>query len=144
MEINHQKYLKNKANELNNLLKKYHPSFIAIEKCKKDLLSVDTNNLPKIKQILLTLTGHYMSLVSITKKLQALKRNKENAYFYAKKIEIENEGKKFTSAPIEREATLFVAEERRVRNIFEGYLEACLEGIRTCRAFLNTKDEFSQ
>ena len=135
------KYLKDNTKSLLNLVKKYKGVFDKIEEYRKKLLVVDTNNLPEIKKILLTLTGYYMSLCNVVKKLQTLKRNKESAYFHQRKIEIENEGKKFTSAPIEKEASLYVAEERRVRNIFEGYLDACLEGMRTCRSFLNSKDE---
>lgn len=80
------------------------------------------------------LTGIFMELKSIYMIAMSIKENREDAYYMAKKIEVENRGEKFVSASAEREASSSVANERRVRNIIQGKLEACIQGITTIQS----------
>jgi hypothetical protein len=80
------------------------------------------------------LTGIFMVLNPIFLVADTIKKNREEAFYMARKIDIENRGDKFVSAPIDKEASSFVANERRVRNIIQGMLEACSQGISTCQS----------
>ena len=89
------------------------------------------------------LAGIKMFLNDIYSEAITWKKNKEQAKYMEIKIAIENKppiedekGKKtkekFTSAPAEIEASVSVASWRRVRNILEGKINSCWDGIRTC------------
>lgn len=80
------------------------------------------------------LTGIYMELNPIFSIASTIKQNREDKYFMSRKIEIENKGDKFVSAPIDKEASGFVANERRIRNIVEGKVLACSQGISTIQS----------
>lgn len=133
------KYNKDNSAALEKVLKKLTPTFKKVDSYKAQFVKVDSNHISTIKEYLTTLTGLYMELADIHSKLCHLKRNKELAYYYSRKVEIEGEGNKFVSAPIEKEASLAVADERRVRDIIKGKLDSCIEGIRTCRTIINEK-----
>ena len=80
------------------------------------------------------LTGIYMELHPIFTIAETIKKNREEGAYMAKKIEIENKGEKFVSASADKEASNSVANERRVRNIIEGKVSACSQGISTCQS----------
>jgi hypothetical protein len=82
------------------------------------------------------LTGIYMDLKAIYMISITMKENRELQHYMSRKIEIENKGEKFTSAPIEKEASNIVANERRVRNIVEGFLSSCEKSISTIQSKL--------
>ena len=42
------------------------------------------------------------------------------------------------SAPVEREASDYVSNYRRVRNILQGYLDVCDKAISTCQSLLKS------
>ena len=65
------------------------------------------------------LTGIYMDLKTVYMISITMKENRELQHYMSRKIEIENKGKKFVSAPIEKESSNNVAMERRIRNILE-------------------------
>ncbi len=130
------KYLKDNTVALETILKKFEPIFKKVDTLKKATIRLDSSNIVATKDTLTKLTGYYMEIVDILRKIEALKKNKSEAYYCSKRIEITNAGDKFVSAPIEKESSLYVADERRVRNILQGKLDACLEGIRTCRTII--------
>lgn len=78
------------------------------------------------------LSGCYMYLTPIAGVLDAIKTNRQEAYFVQKKLKI-NKDEKFNASAIRPEASQFVSEERLVRNIFQGYLDSCKQAIQTCR-----------
>jgi uncharacterized protein YdcH (DUF465 family) len=131
-----QNYLKDNSATLTKLLTKFDPIFKKIDTIKKSMVKLDQANVSGIKDILTQLTGYYMEVVDIHKKVESLVKNKRCAYYYTRKVEIEAAGDKFSSAPTERESDLYVADERRVRDILAGKVDACIEGIRTCRTLL--------
>ena len=133
------KYNKDNTIALGKVITKLGVTFKLIETYKVQFVKVDPNHVKTIKDYLTKLTGAYMELVDIHTKLCHLKRNKELAYYYSRKLEIEGEGNKFVSAPTEKEAALAVADERRTRDIVKGKLDACIEAIRTCRTIINEK-----
>lgn len=134
-----EKYNKDNSASLEKVIIKLTPTFKQIDRFKIQFLKVDSNHTATIKGYLTPLTGYYMELADIHAKICHLKRNKELAFFYSRKASIEAEGTKFVSAPIEKEASLAVADERRTRDIIKGKLDSCIEGIRTCRTLINEK-----
>ncbi|KKN82761.1 hypothetical protein LCGC14_0305850 [marine sediment metagenome] len=132
-----EKYLKDNTATLEKILKRFKPIFEQVDKLKKATTKLDAANTTAVKDTLTKLTGYYMEIVDILRKIEALKKNKETAYYHTKKVEIENSDTKFVSAPVDKEASLYVADERRVRSILQGKLDACLEGMRTCRTFVH-------
>lgn len=134
-----EKYLTDNSKKLENIAKKFTATFKAVDGIKQAFVQLDASNTAQVKDLLTKLTGYFMELDDVLKKIEALKKNKAMAYYYSKKIEAQTNGEKFISAPIEKESELYVADERRIRNIFEGKVSACIEGIRTCRTILNQK-----
>lgn len=82
------------------------------------------------------LTGIYMDLKTIYMISITMKENRELQHYISRKIEIENKGEKFVSAPIEKESSNIVANERRIRNILEGKIDACSSAISTAQSKL--------
>lgn len=80
------------------------------------------------------LTGIYMDLKTVYMISITMKENRELQHYMSRKIEIENKGEKFVSAPIEKESSNTVAMERRIRNILEGKIDACTSAISTCQS----------
>lgn len=136
MKVLVEKYLKDNSQSLEKVLKKFVPVFKQIDLLKKATAKLDSSNITAVKDALTKLTGYYMEIVDILRKLEALKKNKRSAYYYNKKAEIEGDDKKFVSSPVEKESDLYVAEERRVIAAFQGKADSTLEGIRTCRALV--------
>ncbi len=130
------KYIKDNVKTLEVLLKKFEPIFGHIDTIKKLIVKLDHNNVTAAKDILTKLTGYYMEVVDMHIKLESLVKNKSAAYYFTRKAEIEAEGGKFQDGATKEEARLFVADERRVRDIFSGKATASIEGVRTCRALI--------
>lgn len=82
------------------------------------------------------LIGIYMDLDTVYMISITMKKNRESQHYMSRKIEIENKGEKFVSAPIEKEASNNVANERRIRNILEGKINACSSSISTIQSKL--------
>ena len=117
-----------------------------LDECKEDLEKIDylaglmkdsiTDNPVEAKKALNELTGVYMSLKIVLAIAETQKKNREQKYYVNMKIETQNSGKKFVSASTEKEASSYVAEYRRVRNIVQGYVESALKGISTLQSIL--------
>jgi hypothetical protein len=82
------------------------------------------------------LTGAYISLEPLYTMAEAKKLNAELGTYVTLKRELENKGEKVVAASLEKEASLIVADFRRIRAILEGYVEACSKAIGTCQAQL--------
>ena len=82
------------------------------------------------------LTGIYMDLKTIHMISITMKENRELQHYISRKIEIENKGEKFISSPMEKEASNSVANERRVKNILEGFLNSCERSLSSLQSKL--------
>ena len=63
-------------------------------------------------------------------------RNRDVRYWNELKIKAEAEGEKFTDSKAKQEASLHVAEYRRIRNIVLAYESACSRRITTLQSIL--------
>lgn len=121
---------------LNQLLVDYKDVFDMIDDYGQQLIQGVLSTPIDYKTCLDKLTGAFVSLEPLYAMAVAYKKNEELKAYVDMKRETENEGKKVVAVNIEREASLSVATPRRVRNILEGYVEACAKGIGTCQTQL--------
>lgn len=138
------KYLKDDSAALAKILKQLEVTFKEVEATRRILPQVSINNLDKVKQIQLETLSHYGILEEWHVRVDSLKKNKQAAYFQSLRNAAEAKNEKFTAATAEQEASLYVAEERRVRDLIAGKLNFALETIKTCRNLLNEKQYPSQ
>jgi len=96
-------------------------------------------NAEKIKEIMKQLSGCYSNVRTVFAIAKAMKKNIEARKYNSLKAEISNAGEKFVSAAVDREASAYVAEYRRVRDILEGYKESIEKDISVLQSIL--KDE---
>jgi F0F1-type ATP synthase delta subunit len=66
----------------------------------------------------------------------AYKENEEIKAYVSMKRELEAKGEKVVAASLEKEASASIEIQRRVRNVLEGYVEACAKAIGTCQTQL--------
>lgn len=103
---------------------------------KKDVVS---DNPKEARTAISKLTGIYMELKPVLALAETEKKNREIRYYDTKRMDMENEGKKFVSAPAEKEASVHVASYRRVRNIIQGYLDACDKAISSLQTIIKAQ-----
>lgn len=127
---------------LEKLLKDYSEIFEMIDDFGQQLIAGIPNTPDDYKEILDKLTGAYISLEPLYTQAEAKKLNEELQAYVDKKRELEEKGDKIVSATLDREASLAVADYRRIRAVLEGYVEACGKGISTCQTQLR-RIEFS-
>lgn len=82
------------------------------------------------------LTGVYMNLKPVLEVADSEKSNREIRNYCSLKMQVENSGAKFVDASGAKEASASVAEYRRIRNILEGYVEACDRAISSLQSIL--------
>ena len=138
------KFKKDDSAVLSKILKELEMTFKAVEATRKILPKLDINNLDKVKQIQLETLSYYGQLREWFLRIDSLKKNKEDCYYQYLRNLAESKNDKFVSAVAEKEASVFVSEERRVRDLIEGKLDFALETIKTCRNLLNEKQYPSQ
>jgi len=123
---------------LQPLLEKYQTVFDQIqEHCemfKEGVYSTPS----ELRKVLLNLTGLYGSINIVFKSLEAEKLNEEVREYTQIKIDTEKTDKKFVSAAAEKEASHRVAELRRARNLFEGYVQVCQTSMMNCQSVLKS------
>jgi ribosome-binding ATPase YchF (GTP1/OBG family) len=139
-----EKFKKDDSAALAKILKELEPTFKEVEAARRILPKLDINNLDKAKTIQMQLLAHYGVLKEWYDRIEALKVNKEVAYKQYLKNKAEEKNEKFVSAAAESEASLYVAEERKVRNQISGKLEFVLESIKGCRSLINSQQYPSQ
>jgi len=118
------------------LLQLYIPQFDIVDKYAALLQKGDVDNKGSCIKALNELTGVYMDVKKIVEIVEALKTNVELAFYVEKKRELEAKDSKFVSAAVEREASLSIAEYRRIEHIFEAYLSSTLQGIQSIQSIL--------
>lgn len=121
-----------------------------LEECKADFELVDyyansvlktklANNPDEAKGALLVLAGVFSNLSTVLSIAITEKNNRETRAYDTLRIEIENAGGKFTSASVEKQASLTVASYRRIRNIIEGYMNGCEKMIVSLQSTLKNE-----
>ncbi len=100
-----------------------------------------TNNPEEAKKSLNELTGIFMSLKPILIMAATEKKNREIRFYDKLRIDTENEDKKFVSSVADKQAGTAVASYRRVRNIIQGYTDACEKAISTLQSILRFLSE---
>jgi len=118
----------------------------ALLKCKEDFDRVDyyagvlksaiTENAEEAKKSLNELTGIYISLKTALAVAESEKKNREIRKYDQLRIKTEEDGKKFVSISAENEASLYVANYRRIRNYIQAYTDACEKAISTLQSIL--------
>lgn len=134
-----QQFMKEDDKALAKVAKIVDSSCKAVAKAKNLLLKFNVNNIAKAKEIEKDVSAHYLTLEEWYQKVNSLKKNKEFAYFINAKNQAEQEGIKFVSTPIEKEAGLYVAPERKLRDKILGSLKGALEVLKTCRNIINSQ-----
>ena len=128
---------------LGNLLKLLQEKFTRIDFYQNQLELHAMGAVEQYCEAKEELAGIKMFLNPIYSEAITWKSNKEKKRYMQLKIGIENKpaiqdekGKltkeKFSSAPTEVEASEYVANYRRVRNVIEGYINSCWDGIKSC------------
>jgi hypothetical protein len=121
-----------------------------LEECKADFELVDyyansvlktklANNPDEAKGALLVLAGVFSNLSTILSIAITEKNNRETREYDRLRIEAENADKKYTSAGLEKSASLTVGSYRRIRNIIEGYMNGCEKMIVSLQSTLKNE-----
>jgi len=129
-----------KKETLEEVLKVCKLHFAKIDHYTKKL-RLEPDKIGQLENIMVRLAGEQGFLEPILGLAITYKKNQELHYYVERKITIENEGKKFSSAPNERESSEHVAEYRRVRNILQAYVDVCKAGISAIQTRLKTVRE---
>jgi hypothetical protein len=138
--------------EIENLFKEESTLDKVLELCNIDFEKVDyyantvlksnlTDNPEEAKKALNELTGVYLSLKPIVAIAETEKSNREIREYDRLRIEIENANGKFTSASVEKQASAYVGNYRRVRNIVQAYLDGAEKAISTLQSLLKYMGE---
>lgn len=138
--------------EIENLFQKEETLSKVLEFCKQDFDKIDyyantvlksnlAENPEEAKKALNELTGVFMTLKPVISIAETEKKNREIREYDRLRIKIENAGDKFTSASVEKQASAYVADYRRVRNIVQGYLDACEKALSSLQSLLKYMGE---
>lgn len=121
---------------LEQLLNDYKEIFEMIDDFGQQLIQGILSNPEDYGVCLDKLTGAYISLEPLYTMAIAYKENEELKAYVTMKREAETKGEKVVAANLEREASVSVEVQRRIRNILEGYVESCSKGIGSCQTQL--------
>jgi hypothetical protein len=119
-----------------SLLVKYEELFNMIEDLGQQLKEGILVTTDQYREALNQFTGIYIALEPLYSTSIAYKENAELKFYVERKREIEAKGEKVVATSLEKEASYSVEELRRIRNICEGYVNACEKGIMTCQTQL--------
>lgn len=98
------------------------------------------SNPAELEGLIRELNGINAYLTPILGVATSAKTENEDRFYNARKIEIENAGEKFTSAAVDREASLAVANYRRVRNSVEAYVSVLNTLIMSAQSLLKNSE----
>jgi len=139
-----QQFKKDDSKALAKVEKIVESSCKAISTAKKLMLKLNVNNVSQIKELEKDMTAHFLILEEWYQKVNSLKKNKEYAYYQALKNAAEENNEKFVSAPSEKEAALYVAAERKLRDKILGSKNGAVEAMKTCRNLINNQELSTQ
>jgi hypothetical protein len=121
---------------LEKLLADYKDTFDMIDDEGQQLIGGIKSSPDDYALCLDKLTGAYISLEPLYTMAVAYKENEEIKAYVSMKRDLEAKAEKVVAASLDKEASASVEIQRRVRNILEGYVEACAKGIGTCQTQL--------
>jgi hypothetical protein len=121
---------------LEKLLVDYKDTFEMIDDYGQQLISGILSTPDDYGLCLDKLTGAYISLEPLYTMAIAYKENEELKAYVSMKRELESKGEKVVAASLDKEASVSVEIQRRIRNILEGYVESCAKGIGSCQTQL--------
>jgi hypothetical protein len=121
---------------LEKLLADYKDTFDMIDDEGQQLIGGIKSSPDDYALCLDKLTGAYISLEPLYTMSVAYKENEEIKAYVSMKREMEAKAEKVVAASLDKEASASVEVQRRIRNILEGYVEACAKGIGTCQTQL--------
>lgn len=121
---------------LEKLLTDYKDVFDMVDDYGQQLISGILSTPEDYKTCLDKMTGAYVSLEPLYTMAESKKLNEELSAYVSMKRDLESKGEKVVAASLDKEASLAVADFRRVRAILEGYVEACSKAIGTCQTQL--------
>lgn len=124
------------TNGLEKLLEDYKEVFAMIEDYGQQLIQGVLSNSEDYKICLDKMTGAFIILEPLYTMAVAYKENEEIKTYVSMKRELEKKGEKVVATSLEKEASASIEVQRRVRNILEGYVEACSKAIGTCQTQL--------
>lgn len=134
-----------KEAKLKKLLEKSKRTFAEIDRIGEELFKGTTDRkLDYYYNILDILSGCYTYLAPRTKGLEADKKNEEMDKYMSLKMGAAENDIKFVSASADREASLEVKTLRKVRNVFQGYLEATALMVNTAKKHIKSYDDENQ
>ena len=128
---------------------------LVLEDIAKDMDKIDkwlnisvsdmNDNPEEIKKAIDELSQAYGNIRIVLGIAETEYKNRDVKYYEQKKIECEAEGKKFVSGATEKEASLRVAEYRRIRNIVQAYEQSCSKRIVVLQSILkDINKEYNQ
>ena len=121
---------------LEKLLNDYKDVFEMVDDYGQQLIGGILSSGEDYRICLDKLTGAFISLEPLYTMAVAYKENEEIKAYVSMKRELEAKGEKVVAASLEKEASASIEVQRRVRNILEGYVEACSKAIGTCQTQL--------
>lgn len=101
-------------------------------------------NQVECRKILNECTSIYLALNPLLALAETEKSNREVIYYSQQKQAIEKKGEKFVATAMDKEASSYVANYRRIRNILEGYVDTLKVAISTCQSNLKSLGEESR
>ena len=126
---------------IDTLINDYKALFDQIDDIGQQLLQGIFSTSADFKSTLNFATGAYVSLEPLYSMAEAHKLNEELRHYVERKREAEAKGEKVVAASLEKEASLDVADFRRIRNVLEGYVLSCEKIIVTCQTQLKRLEE---
>jgi len=121
---------------LEKLLEDYKDVFEMVDDYGQQLIQGILSNGEDYRVCLDKLTGAFVTLEPLYTMAVAYKENEEIKAYVSMKRELEARGEKVVAASLDKEASASIEIQRRVRNILEGYVEACSKAIGTCQTQL--------
>jgi len=116
-------------NGLQIVLEEYSSVLDKIDEYSDLALNHKLDNPAVIDKALDVMQGCYGKLQPVLAEAESAKQYQEDRHYHTVREETEATGKKFVSATADREASLVVAPFRRVRNLFDKYVQISEKSI---------------
>ena len=126
---------------LEQLLIDYKDLFDQVDDYGQQLLQGILTTTEDFRGMLNFMTGAYVSLEPLYSIAESTKLNEELKNYVGIKRELESKGEKVVAANLDKEASLSVADFRRVRAILEGYVLATEKAIVTSQTQLKRLEQ---
>ena len=124
--------------KFDDILTECQPMFLRIDEVGKRLRNRILDTRAEVDETLQELCGIYTFLNPILAVIDAEKINVEDRYYNMKRMEHESKNEKITSTTLEKEASAFVSQHRRIRNLLESYVDVCKINIGGCQSLLKS------